>query len=87
MRITVRLGEPFWRRVGAKQVEVDLPTGATVGDLVTHLSEQYPALREALQDSDLPPTVFLEDEIAEAQTPLSEGARPVLVWAMAGGSR
>ncbi len=85
MQVEVRLGEPFWRLAETKQVLVEVVEGATVGDLLTALAEQIPALGEALQESDLPPTVFIDDLLVDRDDLLPEGARPTLVWAMAGG--
>jgi hypothetical protein len=85
MHLTVRLGEPFWRLVQAKEVSVELPTGATVGDLLAGLARQYPELREALEGDELPPTVFLGEQIADSGAALRQDARPTLVWALAGG--
>ena len=85
MHLTVRLGEPFWRLVQAKEVSVELPPGATVGDLLARLARQYPALREALEGDELPPTVFLGEQIADSGAALGQDARPTLVWALAGG--
>ncbi|HEX9675552.1 MAG TPA: MoaD/ThiS family protein [Anaerolineales bacterium] len=85
MRVTVRLGEPFWRQVSARELTLELPAGATVGLLLDELARSYPALKQALQDEDLPTAVFLGDQLAGPESPLSEGAHPTLLWAMAGG--
>lgn len=85
MRVTVRLGEPFWRQVSSKEVTVELPTDATVGVLLDELARTYPALKQALQDEDLPTAVFVGDELASNETALSQDSRPTLLWAMAGG--
>ena len=85
MRVIVRLGEPYWRQVDLREVELELPAGATVGLLLDELARAYPALRAVLEESDLPATVFLGDKMAGTETPLSEGARPTLLWALAGG--
>jgi len=85
MQVTVRLGEPFWRQANAREVTLELPAGATVRLLLEELARAYPALKPVLQDDDLPPTVFLGDELAGPDSPLSEGARPTLLWAMSGG--
>lgn len=85
MQLSVRLGEPFWRLVQAKEVSVELPPGATVEDLLAGLARQYPDLKEALEGDELPPTVFLGEQIADLGAALAQDARPTLVWAMAGG--
>jgi sulfur carrier protein ThiS len=85
MRITVSLGEPFWREIQAKEVTLDLPEGAKVADLLAVLGQRFPSLGEIMESAELPPTVFLGDRLADADTPLTQGDRPTLVWAMAGG--
>jgi molybdopterin converting factor small subunit len=85
MRVTVALGEPFWRQVNAREVALELPAGATVGLLLDALARSYPELKQALQDEDLPTAVFLGDELAGPASPLGEGDRPTLLWALAGG--
>jgi len=75
MQVTVRLGEPFWRQVNAREVTVELQSGATVGLLLEELARVYPDLKQALQDEELPPIVFLGDEMAAPDSPLSDGAR------------
>ena len=83
--LPARRGEPFWRLVQAKQVSVELPPGATVAELLVELARQHPELREALEGGEVPRTVFLGGQIADLTAALADGARPTLVWAMAGG--
>ena len=85
MKVTVLLGEPLWRQVGQRELEIDLAPSARVGDLVGHLAAAYPALGPWLDGAEVPPTIFLDEAVADALTPLHEGARPILTWALAGG--
>ncbi len=85
MRITVRLGEPIWREVDRREVAVELPEGATVADLLEALGGRYPALQSYLTGADTPATVFLGDEIAGPDAPLTEDSEPLLAWPLAGG--
>ncbi len=85
MKITVRLGEPLWRQVGRREVEVDVPASTRVGDLLREMATAYPSLRPWLDGSEVPPMVFLDEAVADPTTPLREGARPMLTWALAGG--
>ena len=85
MHVTVRLGEPLWREVGARELTLDLPEASRVGDLLTHLSMAFPSLHPWLCGDEVPPMVFLDDALADPQTPLHDGARPMLTWALAGG--
>ena len=84
--VTVRLGEPLWRQVNAKQIVLTLPAGASVADMLSRLAEEHPALAEYLQSDELPPTVFLAGTVAAADTPLADGDEPMLMWAAAGGA-
>ncbi len=85
MNVTVRLGEPLWRQIGQREVEIELPESARVVDLIDQLAARFPALRAWLSGDEVPPTVFLGEALADAQTPLHEGDRPLLAWALAGG--
>jgi molybdopterin converting factor small subunit len=85
MNITVRLGEPLWRKVNTKEINLELPTGAVVADSLTSLGQQYPAIDTFLNRAEVPPTIFLNNELAAANTPLVEGAQLMLIWAVAGG--
>lgn len=83
MQVHVRLAEPFWRAVGARDLQLRLAPQSTVGDLLTALRERYPALSAELEVT--PPHVFIEDEEVKADAPLSAGSRVHLVWPIAGG--
>ena len=85
MKVTVLLGEPLWRQVGQRQLEIDLADSARVGDLLRELAASYPALQPWLDGKEVPPMVFLDEAVADALTPLHEGAQPMLTWALAGG--
>lgn len=83
--ITVQLGEPLWRQAGAKIVTLQLEERGTVADLIQELGRRYPVLAEYLDDEQLPPTVFLEDQIADLETTLAADDRPILLWPLMGG--
>lgn len=85
MKVNVRLGEPLWREVGARELTLDLPETSCVGDLLTRLALDFPSLHPWLCGDEVPPTVFLDDAVADPQTMLHDGARPMLAWALAGG--
>jgi len=85
VKVTVRLGEPLWRQVGRHEVEMDVPASTRVCDLLGELATAYPALRPWLDGREVPPMVFLDEAVADALTPLHEGAQPMLTWALAGG--
>lgn len=81
MRVTLRLGEPYWREVGARRLEFDLAAGTTVADLLQAVEGRFPDLLRG----DLPPTIFLNDDLAGPKTPLAEASTVMLVWSAAGG--
>ena len=85
MKITVRLGEPFWRTVGRRDIELALDSGATVADALASLKQALPALADELDSGEAEPALFLEDEIAKLELPLTDGARLYLVWPVSGG--
>ena len=76
MRIQVRLAEPFWRAVGQRNLEIDLPTGACLGDLLDKLTESYPDLKKEMEEAE--PTVFIGDDEATEETLLEDGQR--VIW-------
>jgi molybdopterin converting factor small subunit len=86
MKITLRLGEPFWRTLGRREVELVLDNGATVADALAALTAAHPALIAELRDGDAEPSLFLEDEVAPPDSRLTDGARLYLVWPVSGGS-
>jgi|Deesub1362A_J573_1020465.scaffolds.fasta_scaffold00440_2 molybdopterin converting factor small subunit len=86
MRVTVSIGEPAWRKIGRKEVELEIPTGTTVGDMLGVLGQEYPDLRPFLQDQELPPTVFVGEQVVDQARPLQAEDRLALVWALAGGA-
>ena len=83
MRVHVRLSEPFWRAVGQRELDLDLASGAQVGDLLSQLCQEHPALEREIAEAPL--HVFIGDEEAFDNTPLAEDSRVHLVWAIAGG--
>ena len=89
MRITAY--PPYRRLVGTDALEVDLPPGTRLRDLLIWLGERYPPFREF---ADAPSDEFLwgqlivhvNDEIAGLATPLQPGDRVDLLPPIAGGS-
>lgn len=85
MKITVRLGEPFWRTVGQRNVELTLGQGATVADALDALKQAHPTLADELSSGEGEATLFLEDEVAQPELPLRDGSKLYLVWPISGG--
>jgi hypothetical protein len=75
----------LWRQIGSRETEIDLPERARVADLVSRLSERFPALCPWLDGDEVPPAVFLGEQVAGPETVLHEGDRPLVAWALAGG--
>jgi len=85
MKISIRLGEPFWRTAGQREVEIAMPEGATAADALAALAQTYPALAADLSNGEAQPTLFIGDEVASLDSPLVDGARVHLVWPVSGG--
>jgi len=85
MNLTVHLGEPFWRAIGQREVALSLLPGVTVAEALAALTEQYPALSAELNNGEAQPTVFVNNQMAEAQTALCENATVHIVWPVSGG--
>lgn len=85
MRVIIHLGEPFWRAVGTRQVELALADDATVAVALAALAQRYPALSTDLIHAEGQPLVFVNDEVASLETALMPDARLQLVWPISGG--
>lgn len=85
MKVTVHLGEPFWRAIGQRECVVGLHDHATVGEMVEALARRHPALGTELRGSDAAPAIFVDDESAPSDRQLSDGARIHIVWPASGG--
>jgi molybdopterin converting factor subunit 1 len=68
--------------VGARQIELDVPAGATVGDLLTHLESKYPRIR------DYRPVVLtsVNEDYADQKTRVAEGDEVAIFPPVSGGS-
>lgn len=81
----VRLGEPFWRAIGVREVRLTLCEGATVADALAALVERYPALARDLRGGEAAPALFVGDEMAAPESRLTDGAQLHIVWPVSGG--
>ena len=81
-RVSVRLFARAKDLAGADAVEVDLPAGATVGDLRRRLAEDRPALASLLGRS----AVADNDEFANDDLVLPPDAAVALLPPVSGGS-
>ena len=99
MKVTVKLGEPLWRSVGQRRVQIEAPgSDCTLPDLLQQLERAYPQLREELQTSgdsatgdgvDYHFTFFLKDRLVKpaemAGQRVGDGEEVMIVLPMAGG--
>ena len=85
MNVTVRLGEPYWRTIHARAVELSLPEGARVTDALDALVARYPILVPDLREGEARPAMFLDDAEAQSDSRLADGATLHIVWPVSGG--
>ncbi len=85
MKAIVHLGEPYWRSIDARDVEVTLPDRATLASLLLALVDQYPALAPDLRDGEVRPVTFVDEADAQPDTQLHDGSRIHIVWPVSGG--
>lgn len=81
----VRLFAILRERAGADAVEVMLPAGATVGDVLGATAAQHPALAPALDS--LSVVMAVNRAYAEPETVLGEGDELALIPPVSGGAR
>jgi hypothetical protein len=99
MRVTVKLGEPVWRAVGQRKVQVEAPgADCTLPELLERLEAAYPQLRAELRGDgaaadrggvDYHFTFFLSDRMVKpadmAGERVTDGEELMIVLPMAGG--
>jgi molybdopterin converting factor subunit 1 len=83
MDVSVRLFARAKDLAGADVVRLELPDGATVGDLRRRLAAAYPRLAGLLERSAL----AVHDEFAEDELTLPRGAEVALLPPVSGGER
>lgn len=81
MDVPVRLGAGLSRLIGRSRVVLDLPSDATVGDLITFLEDSYPSLASGATRA---LTVVEGKQVGRARA-LSEGEQVSLLLPAAGG--
>jgi molybdopterin converting factor subunit 1 len=81
MNLRVRLFARARDLAGADAITVDVPEGATVGDLRRQLATRYPALESLLDRSAL----AVDDEFAGDEQTLSRPAEIALLPPVSGG--
>jgi molybdopterin converting factor subunit 1 len=83
MDVSVRLFARAKDLAGADVVRLELPDGATVGELRQRLAADYPRLAALLERSAL----AVQDEFAEDELTLPRGAEVALLPPVSGGER
>ncbi|MBI3243043.1 MAG: MoaD/ThiS family protein [Chloroflexi bacterium] len=85
MKVTVRLGEPFWRAAGQREVVLILASAITVAQALEVLARQYPSLAAELNNGEIKPALFINDEAASPESLLTDEATMHIVWPASGG--
>ena len=94
MNVVVRIPTPLRSYVaGAAEVDVPLTDGATIGDLLDQLGQDWPALERRIRDEQRVVrqhvNVFIGADnmrdLAEQATTLSDGAEISVIGAISGG--
>ena len=81
MEVVVRLFARARDLAGADRVQLELPEGATVGELRRRLAQAYPALGKLVERS----AIAVADEFAQDTDALSAGAEIALLPPVSGG--
>lgn len=79
--VQVRLGSGLSRLIGRSQFVLDLPSNATVGDLLTVMQDSYPSLASRAEQA---LTVVDGSQVGSGR-PLAEGEQVSLLLPAAGG--
>lgn len=91
MTLTLKLGEPLWKRVGEKSLKLDIEDVHTLGDVVREMNRRYPGfMAEALSGVyDLPYNLFVNDTLVQwakvDQAPVHDGDTLFFFMAVSGG--
>jgi molybdopterin converting factor small subunit len=81
VHVQVRLGAGLSRIVGRPQLQVELPAGATVDDLLRRVGEAHPDLDSGLSSA----LTVVNGSQAGSEHELSDGERVALLLPVAGG--
>jgi molybdopterin converting factor subunit 1 len=79
MLVRVHVFAAYREAIGARQVDVDVPTGSTVGDVWQTLRDKYPGLRTPR------PAAALNEEYAPLDTPIQSGDEVAFLPPVSGG--
>ncbi|MCK4267044.1 MAG: MoaD family protein [Thermoplasmata archaeon] len=89
MKLTIELTKPFSDAVGKRNLEMDFE-GTTVGELLDHLADTYPKLKDELYaDGAYNVLVFVNDKTISAleglNTTLKDMDKVLLLFPISGG--
>jgi molybdopterin converting factor small subunit len=85
VNVAIHLGEPFWRAIQSRTVNLSLADDARLADALSSLVERYPALSADLSNGEAQPALFIGDETASLDSRLSEGTSIYILWPASGG--
>jgi sulfur carrier protein ThiS len=93
IRVTVRVGEPLRRALGCTRLDLTLPAGTTLADVLAHLSAVYPDFARRYRGDDLghpyPYRLFLNRRAVPATDaatcPLADGDLVHILIPVGGG--
>jgi molybdopterin converting factor small subunit len=81
--ITIRFGEPYWRTTGQRDLQMRMPVGSCLQDLMISLFSRFPSLEQEMVEAT--PAIFVGDSEAEPDSPLDSGDHVHFLWPIAGG--
>ncbi len=82
MKITVKFFGSFRQRFSREPLDLELPEGSRAGDVLPHLGERFPGLREL----GYAPLLAVNESFQQASTPLRDGDRVNLFPPVHGGA-
>lgn len=90
MKISVRLLRPFDEAAGRSTVELEMPPGSAVRDLVVRLCEQFPPLKGHIYEQGGGITEYLtmffnDRPVLDMEMPLAEGGELLMMFPVSGG--
>ncbi len=83
MKANVKLFAILREKTGASDLVLELPSHATVADLMVEMSRRYPALLEGIHHT----MVAVNTEYVESSHHLNDGDEVALIPPVSGGSR
>ena len=95
MRIVVKMGDPLWRAVGQRQIELELADGVSLADALASMQTTFPDFGMALEAGGtrlgVPFNFFVNRKLVKAddlaQHRLKEGDRLHILAPIVGGQR